>query len=264
MSFLNNLTIGRYIPSNSLIHQLDPRTKIISILAVSISIFLVKNFWCYCLLAVFLLTIVLLARLSVIFVLRGLMPLGWIIIFTFLLHLLFTPGAPIATLGPLRITDAGLSLGSFIALRLIFLILITSLLTLTTSPEKLSRGLEFLLAPLNLVGISSQKIAMMMSLSLRLVPLLLEETDRLIKAQKSRGSDFSHKNPVKRIRAIIPILVPLLVNLFRRADEFALAMESRAYDPDRRRRDLEVVHFRAADLITITIVTTFSVTLIIL
>ena len=264
MSFLNSLTIGRYIPSNSPIHRLDPRTKIISILIISLSIFLLKNLWSYSLLAIFLLAVILLARLSIKLVLKGLLPLLWIIVFTFLLHLLFTPGSPIASFGPLKITEEGLSLGTFITLRLIFLILIASLLTLTTSPQKLTRGLEFLLSPLKVVGISSHKIAMMMTLSLRFVPLLFEEVDRLIKAQKSRGSDFSHRNPLKRIRAIIPILVPLLTNLFRRADEFALTMELRAYDPDRPRGDLEDTKFRTSDFITILIITTFSSTLIIL
>ena len=264
MSFLDNLTIGRYIPSNSPVHRLDPRTKILSILIISLSIFFLKNLWSYFLLAVFLLVIIILARLSIKFVLRGLLPLLWIIIFTFLLHLLFTPGSPIASLGPLKITEEGLSLGAFIAFRLTFLILVASLLTLTTSPQKLTGGLEFLISPLKLVGISSHKIAMMMTLSLRFVPLLFEEIDRLIKAQKSRGSDFSSKNPIKRIRAIIPILVPLLVNLFRRADEFALAMESRAYDPDKPRGDSEAIRFRTSDLVAILIITTFSSTLIIL
>ena len=264
MSFLNSLTIGRYIPSNSPIHRLDPRTKIIAILIISLSIFLLKNLWSYSLLAIFLLTVILIARLSIKFVLRGLVPLLWIIMFTFLLHLLFTPGNLIASFGPLKITEQGLSLGTFIALRLIFLMLIASLLTLTTSPQKLTGGLEFLLSPLKVVRISSHKIAMMMTLSLRFVPLLFQEIDRLIKAQKSRGSDFSHKNPIKRIRAIIPIIVPLLVNLFRRADEFALAMESRAYDPDKPRGDLEAIKFRTSDLLTILITVTFSIALIIL
>jgi len=264
MSLLNNLTIGRYIPSDSPIHRLDPRTKIISILIMSISIFLLKNIWSYSLLAIFLLAVILSAQLSIKFVLRGLLPLLWIIIFTFLLHLLFTPGSPIASFGPLKITEEGLCLGAFIALRLIFLLLVTSLLTLTTSPEKLTKGLEFLLLPLKLVGMPSHKIAMMMTLSLRFVPLLLEEVDKLIKAQKSRGSDFSHRNPIKRIRAIIPIVVPLLGNLFRRADEFALAMESRAYDPDKPREDLETVKFRTFDLLTILVIVAFSTALIIL
>lgn len=264
MSFLDSLTIGRYIPSNSPIHRLDPRTKIISILIISLSIFLLKNLWSYSLLAIFLLGVILLARLSIKLVLKGLLPLLWIIVFTFLLHLLFTPGSPIASFGPLKISEQGLSLGTFITLRLIFLILIASLLTLTTSPQKLTRGLEFLLSPLKVVGISSHKIAMMMTLSLRFVPLLFEEVDRLIKAQKSRGSDFSHRNPLKRIRAIIPILVPLLTNLFRRADEFALALELRAYDPDRPREDIETIKFRTSDCLTILVTVAFSTTLIIL
>ncbi len=264
MSFLNSLTIGRYIPSHSPVHRLDPRTKIIAVLIISLSIFLLKNLWSYFLLAIFLLAVILIAHLSIKFVLRGLVPLLWIIIFTFLLHLLLTPGTIMTSFGPLKISEQGLSLGTFIVLRLIFLILIASLLTLTTSPEKLTRGLEFLLSPLKVVGISSHKIAMMMTLSLRFVPLLFEEMDKLIKAQKSRGSDFSHKNPIKRIQAIIPILVPLLVNLFRRADEFAQAMESRAYDPDKPRRDVEAVKFRTSDLLTILIIAGLSVALVIL
>jgi len=264
MSLLNNLAIGRYIPSNSPIHQLDPRAKIASILVISLSIFLLKNLWSYFLLAIFLLAVIILARLSIKSVLRGLLPLLWIIVFTFLLHLLFTPGSPIASFGPLKITEQGLSLGAFIVLRLIFLILVASLLTLTTSPQRLTSGVEFFLSPLKLVGISSHKIAMMMTLSLRFVPLLFEEIDRLIKAEKSRGSDFSSKNPIRRIRAIIPILVPLLVNLLRRADEFALAMESRAYDPDRPRGDWEAIKFRTSDFVAILIIVTFSTTLIIL
>jgi len=264
MSLLNNLTIGRYIPSDSPVHKLDPRTKIISVLAISLSIFLLKSLWGYFILAIFFLGISILARLSIKFLLRGLLPLLWIIVFTFLLHLLLTPGSFIFSFGPIRITEEGLSLGTFIALRLIFLILVASLLTLTTPPQKLTKGIEFLLLPLRLVGVPSHKIAMMMSLSLRLVPMLFEEVDRLIKRQKSRGSDFSNKNPVKRIRAIIPIVVPLLVNLFRRADEFALAMESKAYDPDKARGDSEATKFRASDFVAILIIFAFSVTLIIL
>ncbi|MDH5173854.1 MAG: energy-coupling factor transporter transmembrane protein EcfT [Elusimicrobiota bacterium] len=264
MSFLNSLTIGRYIPDHSPVHRLDPRTKIIAVLVISLSIFLLKNLWSYFLLANFLLAVIIIAHLSIKFVLRGLLPLLWIIVFTFFLHLLFTPGTLIASFGPLKITEQGLSLGTFIALRLIFLILIASLLTLTTSPQKLTKGLEFLLSPLKIVRISSHKIAMMMTLSLRFVPLLFQEMDKLIKAQKSRGSDFSHKNPIKRIRAIIPILLPLLVSLFRRADEFAQAMESRAYDPDNPRGDVEAIKFRTSDLLAILIIVAFAVAIIIL
>ncbi len=264
MSFLNSLTIGRYVPDHSLVHRLDPRTKIIAVLVISLSIFLLKNLWSYFLLAIFLLAVILIAHLSVKFVLRGLLPLLWIIVFTFLLHLLFTSGTVIASFGPLKITEQGLFLGTFIALRLIFLILVASLLTLTTSPQKLTKGLEFLLSPLKIVKISSHKIAMMMTLSLRFVPLLFQEMDKLIKAQKSRGSDFSHKNPIKRIRAIIPILLPLLVNLFRRADEFAQAMESRAYDPDKPRGDVEATKLGTFDLLTILIIVAFAIAIIIL
>jgi len=264
MTFFKNLTIGRYIVSDSPIHRLDPRAKLISVLIVSLSIFFLRNIWSYCVLAIFLLAIIFLARLSIKLVLKGLMPLAWIIGFTFLLHLFFTPGKEIATLGPLRITEQGLSQGTFITLRLIFLILVASLLTLSTSPEKLTRGLEFILSPLKVVGISSHKIAMMMSLSLRLVPLLFEETERLINAQKSRGIDFSHKNPFKRIQSIISILLPLLVSLFRRADQFAQAMESRAYDPDSPRENLESIKFGTCDFLTILITLVFSTTIIIL
>ncbi len=253
MSLYDKLTIGKYVDNDSLINRLDPRTKIISVIALSMAVFSLKNLRAFLVFAVFLLIVILLARLPLKFVIAGLAPISWIIFITFVFHLFFTGGKVILPVGYLKITDEGLHLALFVTLRLVFLMLAASVLTLTTSPGKLSMGLEYMLSPLKFVGIPSAKIALMMSLAMRFVPILFMEADRIMKAQKSRGAGFSRGSIALRVRSFVSVLVPLLAGAFRRAEELDTAMRSRGYDADKPRTSIYSMKWSACDLAAIIV-----------
>ncbi len=253
MSIYDKITIGKYVNKDSLINRLDPRAKIIGVFMLSLSVFFLKDLRAFLVFALFLFVVVLIARLPLKFVIGGLAPISWIIGMTFVLHLFFTGGDVIFSLGNLKITGEGLHLALFITMRLVFLMLAASLLTLTTSQKKLAMGLEYLLSPLKLVGISSVKVAFMVSLAVRFVPVLFMEAGRIIKAQKSRGASFSHGSPVRRVKSFMSVLVPLLAGAFRRADEINMALESRGYDADRPRTHLYTIEWSFVDLIAIIV-----------
>ena len=226
---LTDIMLGQYFPGTSVIHQLDPRTKIISTILFISSIFLAENFQAYSIVAIFIAFIIALARIPLIMILRSLKPLWIIIALTVLIHIFTTPGTVIYVLGPLTVTQEGLRLGLLMSLRLVFLIVISSLLTFTTSPVALTDGIERLLKPFKKIGLPAHELAMMMTIALRFIPTLLEETDRIMKAQMARGADFTSGNIIRRAQNMIPLLVPLFVSAFRRADELATAMEARCY-----------------------------------
>ena len=226
---LADIMLGQYFPGTSVIHGLDPRTKIISTILFISSIFLAENYQAYSIVAVFVGMIIALAGIPLIMILRSLKPLWIIIILTLLIHTLTTPGTVIYVLGPAAVTQEGLRLGLLMSLRLIFLIVISSLLTFTTSPVALTDGIERLLKPFKKIGLPAHELAMMMTIALRFIPTLLEETDRIMKAQMARGADFTSGNILRRARNMIPLLVPLFISAFRRADELATAMEARCY-----------------------------------
>lgn len=228
---IKNITIGQYIPSESVIHQLDPRTKIMGTIAFITSLFLVKNFAAYAVIFAFVLMVTFLARLKLQFLYKGLKGVFMLILFTAILNLLITGGAgePIFRLGFLRVHREGVRLAIFMSLRLILLIMGTSLLTLTTSPIELTDGIEKLLSPFRRFGVPAHELAMMMSIALRFIPTLMDETDKIMKAQMARGADFDSKNIVKKAKSLIPILVPLFISSFRRAEDLAMAMEARCY-----------------------------------
>ncbi len=226
---LNDITIGQYVPGESIIHRLDPRTKLIAIIPYIVALFTVDSWQGYLLMTVVSLSVVLLSRLPVIYVLRGLKPIVIVIAITFPLHLFFTQGELLFKLGPLTASREGLIKGIFISLRLIYLVLITSLLTLTTSPIRLTDGLENLLSPAKRVGLPAHELAMMMTIALRFIPTFLEETEKIMKAQKARGADFETGSIIRRGKNLVPLLVPLFIGAFRRADDLALAMEARCY-----------------------------------
>lgn len=226
---LADIMLGQYFHGNSVIHQLDPRTKIISTVLFISSIFLAENYQAYSIIAGFVALVIGLAGIPVIMIVRSLKPLWFIIILTLLIHVFTTPGTVLYTVGPLTITQEGLRQGLLMSLRLVFLIIISSLLTFTTSPVALTDGIERLLKPFKKIGLPAHELAMMMTIALRFIPTLLEETDRIMKAQMARGADFTSGNLLRRARNMIPLLVPLFISAFRRADELATAMEARCY-----------------------------------
>jgi energy-coupling factor transport system permease protein len=226
---LRDITIGQYLARDTAIHRLDPRTKILSTMLFMILLFLVPHLVGYAFLGIFAAIVVALAGIPPRMLLRGIRSLAFILTLTFLLQLFMTRGQPLFALGPLVATREGLVMGAFMISRLTLLIVMTSLLTLTTSPIALTDGLEYLLRPFRRFGLPAHELAMMMTIALRFIPTLLEEADKIMKAQMARGADFRSGNLLRRARSLIPLLVPLFVSAFRRADELALAMEARCY-----------------------------------
>jgi energy-coupling factor transport system permease protein len=229
MNFFKNISIGQYIFKDSIIHRLDPRVKILAAIFTIIAIFLVRSWLGFVVLGGYIFINIILSKVPLKFVLKGLKPLIIIILVTLLIHIFTTPGDIIGQIWILKITKEGISRGFFIAARLFFLVLSTSLLTLSTSPIALTDGLEWILSFLKIFRIPAHEIAMMMTIALRFIPTLTEETEKIIKAQLARGADFESGGLVKRIQNFLPIIIPLFINSFHRADELAIAMESRCY-----------------------------------
>jgi len=245
---LTNITMGQYYPVDSPVHRLDPRTKLLLTLALIIAVFLCSDFGGYLILLLFILWVCRKAKIPFKMLLRGLKPLRIILILTFLLNLLFTRGETVlVSFWIIRITKEALFQAIFFALRLVFLVAGTSLLTLTTSPVALADGLEVLLSPLKKIHFPAHELAMMMTIALRFIPTLLEETDKIMKAQMARGADFESGNLIKRARAMVPLLVPLFVSAFRRAGDLAMAMESRCYHGGEGRTRLRVLKMQRND-----------------
>ncbi|HAF66625.1 MAG: energy-coupling factor transporter transmembrane component T [Bacillota bacterium] len=223
------IVVGQYYPVNSLVHSLDPRAKIVISMIFMVVLFVGNNFYSFAVAGTFAVLAVTLSKIPWKVLIRGLRPIVFIMLFTTALHLFLTPGPAIFQIGPLKASWPGLIQGLFIGIRLIILIVFTSLLTLTTSPIELTDGLEDILKPFSRIGVPAHEIAMMMTIALRFIPTLLEEADRIMKAQMSRGADFESGNMIQRAKSLVPLLVPLFVSAFRRADELAMAMEARCY-----------------------------------
>jgi energy-coupling factor transport system permease protein len=227
---IRDITIGQYYPVNSVIHRLDPRTKIIGTFAFIISLFIADSFLSYIFAGTILAIVISLSKVPIKYMIKGLKSILIIIILTVLINIFLTPnGNVIFSLGKISITEEGIYIAAFLALRLIFLIIGSSILTLTTSPISLTDGIEYILKPLEIVKVPAHEIAMMMSIALRFIPILLEETDKIMKAQTARGADFETGGIIKKAKSLIPLLVPLFISSFRRADDLALAMEARCY-----------------------------------
>ncbi len=254
---LKNITIGQYFPGETIIHRLDPRIKLLGTFAFIISLFFINSFYPYILVVAFILTTIKLSKVPLNYVIKGLKPLFLIITVTFLINVFMTKGEILFEIGPLDITKEGLIQAAFMALRLIFLVMGTSLLTLTTSPISLTDGIERLLKPLTKIGIPAHELAMMMTIALRFIPTLLEETDKIMKAQMARGADFESGNIVNRAKSLVPLLVPLFVSAFRRADELAMAMEARCYRGGENRTRMKELKLEKIDYIALSITTIF-------
>ncbi|MBK5499022.1 energy-coupling factor transporter transmembrane component T family protein [Peribacillus sp. TH14] len=227
---LDKMIIGRYVPSDSVMHKMDPRAKLLLVFLFVCVVFLANNVVSYSLLAVFTVMLISLSKIPLRYLYNGLKPIFFLIVFTFLLHILFTKeGEVLFKYGWFEIYEGGLIQGLFISLRFTLLILVTSLLTLTTTPISITDGMEELLGPLKKWKMPVHELALMMSIALRFIPTLMEETEKIMKAQTARGVDFS-SGPIKdRVKSIVPLLVPLFVSSFKRAEELATAMESRGY-----------------------------------
>lgn len=228
---MKNITIGQYIPGDTVIHRLDPRTNILITMLFIISLFLVKNYTGYLLVFLFILLVVRLGKIDFKFLYKGLKGIFMLILFTAILNLFVTPGegAPLLSFGALKIYKEGVNLAVFMTFRLVFLIMGTSLMTLTTSPIELTDGIESLLRPFKRFGVPAHEMAMMMSIALRFIPTLMDETDKIMKAQMARGADFESGNLIRKAKNLIPLLVPLFISSFRRAEELSDAMEARCY-----------------------------------
>lgn len=252
MELARNLTIGQYIPRESPIHHLDPRTKIAATAALTVVIFVINDFTGSALFGAFMVALFLVAQIPLGYVGRGLRPVLFLLLLTFLLNLFFSgirDGTPLIRLGPVVITTEAAARAFFIALRLVLLVVTTSLFTFTTSPMALTDGMERLLRPFRRIGVPGHELAMMMSIALRFIPTLLEETERIMKAQMARGAEFQRGNLLRRARALLPILVPLFLSAFRRADELALAMEARAYRGGEGRTRMKELRFAPRDAV---------------
>jgi len=226
---LEDITIGQYYPGDSIIHRLDPRVKITAALIYMTCLFVVNNYWGYLMVITAGLAALKLSRIPAGFFIKGLRPVFLLLIITFLLNLFLTPGTAVFELRFFRVTKEGAALGFYMAVRLAMLIVVASLVSLTTTPVNLTEGIEKLLRPFRKIGVPAHELAMMMTIALRFIPTLIEEADKIIRAQMARGAVFDEGNLIQRIKNIIPVVVPLFVGALRRADELATAMEARCY-----------------------------------
>ncbi|WP_100406022.1 energy-coupling factor transporter transmembrane component T family protein [Bacillus solitudinis] len=251
---LQNVLIGQYVPVESLLHRLDPRSKLISVFLLVFVIFFANNWYANALIILFTGITILLSHVPLTFIYRGIKPILWLVLFTCALHVFLTKeGSLLVALGPLSIHEGGVMQGLFISIRLLVLVLLTSLVTLTTSPIMLTDGLESLLAPLKKIGVPAHDLALMMSIALRFIPTFLQETEKIMKAQMARGVDFTSGPITHRIKALIPLLVPLFISAFKRAEELALAMEARGYHGGEGRTKLRVLTWSWKDHIALSV-----------
>ncbi len=249
---LKDITLGQYFPGNSLIHRLDPRTKLLMLVAYIVALFMAVGWVSYALMLVFLITAIAISGIPPKSFLRGLKPLMFILIFTGILNLFFTQGETVLlSLWGLTLTLEGLVRAIQMVVRILMLIAGTFLLTYTTSPIALTDGLESLLGPLKKIKIPVHELSMMMCIALRFIPTLIEETDKIMSAQKARGADFESGKLMERVKAMIPILVPLFISAFRRADELATAMECRCYQGGEGRTKMKLLRYHRNDYLVL-------------
>lgn len=262
---MEKMIFGRYIPGDSFVHKLDPRSKLLFVFAFIVVVFLANNVVTYAILLALTLFVIVLSKIRLYFLINGLKPVIFLMVFTLVLHLLMTKeGAVLLNLGFMKIYEEGLRQGVFISLRFLVLVFMTSILTLTTSPISITDGLETLLNPFKRFKLPVHELALMMSISLRFIPTLMDETDKIMKAQMARGSDLS-AGPIKdRLKAVVPLLVPLFVSAFKRAEDLATAMEVRGYRGGEGRTKYRQLKWTAKDTISLVLLVIVAVVLFML
>lgn len=244
---LKDITIGQYVKGDSILHRLDPRTKIFGMLAIMVALFFVNNWIGLVYAAVVVFAVLFASQVPLKFYIRGVKPLRWILLFTAAIQIFLTPGEIIWQWGILHITAEGVRLAIFMCVRLVLLVMTTSVLTLTTTPIVLTDAVENLLSPFKRIGVPAHELAMMMTIALRFIPLLTDETEKIMAAQKARGAAFDEGGLMDRARALLPILVPLFLSAINRASELAMAMEARCYHGGEGRTRLHELHYENRD-----------------
>lgn len=249
---MTNIAIGQYYPVRSAIHSIDPRVKLVATLGYITLLFLITNIWGYLLTVLFLAAVIYMSNVPPIFMFKGLKGILFILVFTVVLNMFFTPGGTVIFHWAfMTITREGVYVAARMGLRLVLLVVGSSVLTLTTSPIELTDAIEFLLKPFKRVGVPAHEIAMMMTIALRFIPTLLEEMDKIMKAQMARGADFDTGGLLKKAKSLIPLLVPLFVSAFRRADDLAMAMEARCYRGDVNRTRMKTLKLARRDYVAV-------------
>ncbi len=253
-----DIIIGQYVPGKSPLHRTNPVMKIIFTILYIITLFVIENPISYMIFTAYTLTLVLISSVPIKMIAKGIRPMLWIFVFTAVINIFMTPGETVFTIPvfnwSLKITREGVISGAAMVIRLLYLVVGTSLLTLTTSPLQLTDGIEKLLKPLNKIKVPSHEIAMMMTIAIRFIPTLAEETEKIMKAQSARGADFETGNIIKRGKAMIPLLIPLFISAFRRADELATAMEARCYRGGENRTKMKESRLGMIDLYAVIII----------
>ncbi len=252
---IRDITLGQYYQTDSAIHRLDPRTKIVGTLAFIVSLFLIKNYAGYIVAVIFLATVIGVSKVPFRYMVKGMKAIVFLLLVTVVFNLFLTPGETLVSFWKFRITKEGVRQAVFMALRLMLLIIGSSLMTLTTTPNNLTDGLEKLLKPLKAIRVPVHEIAMMMSIALRFIPILLDETDKIMKAQLARGADFESGNLIKKAKSMVPILVPLFISAFRRANDLAMAMEARCYRGGEHRTKMKPLKYQRRDAAAYAVLT---------
>ncbi len=256
---LRDITLGQYYQVDSVIHRLDPRVKLGTTVLFIISLFAFDGFWGYLVAALFLAFVIRLSRVPFQFMVKGMKSIVFLLSITVIFNLFLTPGEPIVHIWKLTITQEGLRLAILLSIRLGFLIIGSSVMTLTTTPNQLTDGLEKMLRPLNKIKVPVHEIAMMMSIALRFIPILMEETDKIMKAQLARCADFDSGNLIRKAKSLVPLLVPLFISAFRRANDLAMAMEARCYRGGDHRTKMKPLHYEKRDYIAYFVVACYLV-----
>ncbi len=244
---IRDITLGQYYHAESEVHKLDPRTKVVGTFVFIIALFCVSNVWGYILAAVYLALVIKLSTVPFKYMIKGMKPILFLMMITVLFNLFLTAGEPVWSWWKLSISREGIIVACKMAVRLTFLIMGSSVMTLTTTPNSLTDGLERLLRPLKKIKVPVHEISMMMSIALRFIPILIEETDKIMKAQMARGADFESGNLIKKAKSLVPLLVPLFISAFRRANDLAMAMEARCYHGDEGRTKMKPLHYDKRD-----------------
>jgi energy-coupling factor transport system permease protein len=256
---LKDITLGQYYQTDSCIHRLDPRVKLGTTLLFIISLFIFNGIAGYAVAALFLFIVIKLSKVPFKFMVRGMKAIVFLLIITIIFNLFLTTGTPLITIWKFTITYEGVRMAGLLAVRLCFLIMGSSVMTLTTTPNQLTDGLEKMLTPLKKIKVPVHEIAMMMSIALRFIPILMEETDKIMKAQLARGADFENGNLIKRVKAMVPLLVPLFISAFRRANDLAMAMEARCYRGGEHRTKMKPLKYAKRDYVAYGIVILYLV-----